>query len=139
MANILLVEDQPTLRQLIGELLEYSGYQVTSVAGGREALELLQSGTYFPNLILSDLLMDSGNGDELLEAIRSEWLWCGIPFILMSGKEQIDALRMELKYGVQGYLEKPFGIADFLALIQKVINAPRSSSDIQSLDASRLA
>jgi CheY-like chemotaxis protein len=139
MANILLVEDQPTLRQLISEILGFSGYQVTSVAGGREALELLQSGAYFPNLILSDLLMDSGNGDELLEAVRSEWLWREIPFILMSGKEQIEALRMELKYGVQGYLEKPFGIADFLALVQKVISAPRSNSDQQSSDASRLA
>ena len=140
MTSVLLVEDQPTLRQLVSEVLEYSGYQVTAVADGHEALALLQAGDYFPNVILSDMLMEQMGGDALLEAVRSEWLWREIPFIIMSGKEQILALKPELMQEVTGFLEKPFGIADVLTIVQKALTIPRRQDDDQQQSGSeRLA
>jgi|SRR5664279_1432628 len=139
MTSILLVEDQPTLRQLLSEVLEFSGYQVTAVADGREALDLLEVGEYFPNLILSDLLMDRLDGDELLQAVRSNWLWREIPFIIMSGQDQITALRLELKREVNGYLEKPFGIADILSTVQKALSKREQGSDQKHSGSERLA
>ena len=140
MTNILLVEDQSTLRQLVSEVLEYSGYQVTAMADGREALELLQTSEYFPNVILSDMLMERIGGDALLKAVRSEWLLRDIPFVLMSGKEQISAMPPELRREVDGFLEKPFGIADILTTVQKALTVRRhSNSDEQQGGSSRLA
>jgi CheY-like chemotaxis protein len=141
MTSILLVEDQPTLRQLVSEVLEFSGYQVTAVADGREALELLQTGEYFPNLILSDMLMEPLGGDKLLQAVRDQWMLREIPFVIMSGKEQITAMQPELLREIDGYLEKPFGIADILASVQKAITIRRhqSSSDQQTGGSERLA
>jgi len=131
MTSILLVEDQPTLRQLVSEVLEYSGYQVTALSDGHEALALMQTGEYFPSVILSDMLMEQMGGDALLEAIRAEWLWRDIPFILMSGKEQIMALPTELRHEVNGFLEKPFGIADVLTIVQKTLASRHRQDDDQ--------
>ena len=139
MTYILLVEDQPALRQLVSEILGFSGYQVMTLPNGREALALLRSGTYFPNLILSDLLMDGGNGDEFLKAVRSEGLWREISFILMSGKDQIEAFPMEFNHDIQGYLEKPFGIAEILLVVQKALSARRQDSDQDSSSVQRPA
>jgi len=141
MTSILLVEDQPTLRQLVSEVLEYSGYQVTAVADGHEALALLRSGEYYPNMILSDMLMERLGGEALLEAVRDEWMLREIPFVLMSGKEQISALRPDLLREVDGFLEKPFGIADILTTVQKAITVRRhhQDSDQQQNGSERLA
>ena len=140
MTDILLVEDQSTLRQLVSEVLEYSGYQVTALADGREALELLRKGEYFPNVILSDMLMEQIGGDALLQAVRSEWMLHEIPFVLMSGKEQISAMPPELRREVDGFLEKPFGIADILTTVQKALTIRRhSNNDQQQGGSERLA
>jgi two-component system response regulator MprA len=118
MTTILLVEDQSTLRQLLSEVLEFSGYQVTTTADGAEALALLQSGTYLPDLILSDLLMEPMGGAELLRAISSEWWRQEIPFIMMSAPDQISELAPELRHEIDGVIIKPFGIKDALASVQ---------------------
>lgn len=118
MTSILLVEDQSTLRQLLSEVLEFSGYQVTVTGDGREALQLLQSGEYLPDLILSDLLMEPVGGAELLRAIRTEWWRQEIPFIMMSGQDQLAELAPELRLELDGFVIKPFGIKDILASVQ---------------------
>lgn len=129
MARILLVEDQPSLRRLVGEVLEFSGYQVVAVSNGETALELLRSGEFCPELILSDLLMDSLSGAQLLDAIRSEWLWRDIAFLIMSGQDQIEALGTELKHEVDGYIAKPFGIKDILSAVQKALARHQHASE----------
>lgn len=140
MTSILLVEDQSTLRQLVSEVLEYSGYQVTAVADGREALELLKTGEYYPNVIVSDMLMERVGGDMLLKAVRAEWMLREIPFVLMSGKEQISAMPPELQREVDCFLEKPFGIADILTNVQKALTIQRHSNrDQQQGGSERLA
>lgn len=121
MVRILLVEDQASLRRLVGEVLEFSGYQVTAVADGREALSLLQSGAVVPDLILSDLLMDSVGGAELLDAVRGEWLWRDIAFVMMSGQDQLAALGEQLHHEIDGYIAKPFGIKEILGAVQQAL------------------
>lgn len=129
MARILLVEDQPSLRRLVGEVLEFSGYQVVAVSNGEAALELLRSGEFCPELILSDLLMDSLSGAQLLDAVRGEWLWRDIAFLIMSGQDQIEALGTQLNYEVDGYIAKPFGIKDILGAVQKALARHQHASE----------
>jgi CheY-like chemotaxis protein len=119
MTRILLVEDQPTLRQLVSEVLELSGYQVTVTGDGHKALELLQSGTFLPDLILSDLLMEPIGGAQLLVHIRGDWWLRDIPFIMMTGQDQIAELAPDLRQEIDGYITKPFGIKDILTAVQQ--------------------
>ncbi|MCC6804258.1 MAG: response regulator [Anaerolineae bacterium] len=143
MVRILLVEDQASLRRLVGEVLEFSGYQVTAVADGRDALGLLYSGEVCPDLILSDLLMDSLGGAELLDAVRSEWLWRDIAFVMMSGQDQLVALGEQLRHEVDGYIAKPFGIKEILGAVQQALARHQNKDTDQPNDlpgdAQRLA
>jgi CheY-like chemotaxis protein len=134
MLRILLVEDQASLRRLVGEVLEFSGYQVTAVADGREALTLLYSGAVCPDLILSDLLMDSLGGAELLDAVRSEWLWRDIAFVMMSGQDQLEALGEQFRHEVDGYIAKPFGIKEILGAVQRALARHQHSDADQAND-----
>ena len=139
MVRILLVEDQPSLRRLVGEVLEFSGYQVVAVADGQTALDLLRSGEFVPELILSDLLMDSLGGAALLDAVRGEWLWRDIAFLLMSGQDQLAALGEELNHEVDGYIAKPFGIKEILAAVQQALARHQPASIDESNDNQLLA
>ncbi len=137
MVTILLVEDQPSLRRLVGEVLEFSGYQVIAVGDASIALDMLRSGEVYPDLILSDLLLESLSGADLLDAVRSEWLWRDIAFIMMSGEDQLTALGEELKHEVDGFIAKPFGIKEVLASIQQALaRRERRDADQQRRDAS---
>lgn len=132
MTRILLVEDQPTLRQLVSEVLELSGYQVTVTGDGQKALELLQSGTFMPDLILSDLLMEPIGGAQLLESVRGDWWMRDIPFIMMTGQDQIAELAPELRQEIDGYITKPFGIKDILTAVQqRLAKSQRKNRDQQ--------
>ena len=142
MVRILLVEDQPTLRRLVGEVLEFSGYQVVAVGDAAVALELLRAGEFCPDLILSDLMLESISGADLLDAVRAEWLWQDIAFVMMSGQDQLSALGEELKHEVDGYIAKPFGIKEILTSVQHALaRHQKQNADQQdtSDDATRLA
>ena len=132
MIRILLVEDQPTLRQLVSEVLELSGYQVTVASDGEKALELLKSETFMPDLILSDLLMEPIGGAQLLEHIRNEWMMRDIPFVMMTGQDQIAELHPDLRHEIDGYITKPFGIKDILTAVQqRLAKSQRKNRDHQ--------
>ncbi|MBI2065811.1 MAG: response regulator [Candidatus Zambryskibacteria bacterium] len=84
MRHILLVEDNPTVRDLTIILLRRAGYFVRAVRDGQEAWELLEAGREF-DLILSDNSMPRMTGLELLRRVRADQRTAEIPFILTSG------------------------------------------------------
>ncbi len=121
MVKVLLIEDQPTLRRLVAEVLEFSGYHVVALGDANTALDMLRSAEFVPDLILSDLVLEAMSGTDLLDAVRSEWLWRDIAFIAMSGKEQIEALDSKQMREVDGYIAKPFGIKEVLTTVQHAL------------------
>jgi CheY-like chemotaxis protein len=129
--SVLLAESDSSLRLLVAELLRFSSYQVIVVMDGRAALEHLQSCTFLPALILSDLLMEPMSGHELLDAVRSKGAWSDIPFLLMATPTQLAALHIELKHDVDGYLAKPFTLKELLGTIQHTLTTRRPNTQAQ--------
>jgi CheY-like chemotaxis protein len=70
--TILVVEDEPTIRELILRILEPLGYRVLAAANGDEALELTRSGHHAPDLLLSDLIMPGMSGEQLAAVLERE-------------------------------------------------------------------
>ncbi len=134
MARILLVEDDLNLRYLMSEVLDLNGYQVKAVRDGREALAVLRSND-LPDLILSDLLMEPMGGAELLDAVRSEWLWHEIPFVLVSGSDHLSSQHNRLKHKPDGYVGKPFGIPEMLMTIERALASNRPVQTLKSSPA----
>jgi putative two-component system response regulator len=102
-ARLLIVDDEPMIRQLLVHHLTKLGYECTQVEGGREALELLQSSSF--DAVLSDILMPSMNGIELLGRIKS--LNQELAVVVISGDPHLQDAVEAMKFGADDFIRKP--------------------------------
>lgn len=114
--KILVVDDEPELREVICLGLQNSGWTTVEASGGKEAEAILKNEKF--DAILSDIRMPQGNGIELLTFTR-ENINLTIPFILMTGYYDITQ-KEALDKGANYLLSKPFDLDD---LILKLKNA----------------
>ena len=107
--RVLVVDDDLDIRELLAELLEGEGYEVSSAENGQQAL--LQARGNHPDLILLDLLMPVMNGWQFLEQQRIEPSISAVPVIVISAQENDLAVATRLL--------KPFDIEDLLAAVHQ--------------------
>lgn len=112
---ILLVEDEPLVRESIREHLERRHYRCLEAASGAEALQLLQ--IHAPDVIVTDIAMPGMNGIEFL--IKSRALGCQIPAILLSAVNDTSVLAMGQEAGALCCLPKPPDYAQLDTMIQR--------------------
>jgi DNA-binding NtrC family response regulator len=104
--RILLVDDEPSILEVLGRLAEDGGFAVVTCSGGEEAIEHLKD--HRADLALVDLRMPGVGGLEVLRAIRDADPECRV--VLMSGHATIDSAVDAVKMGAFDYLTKPFDI-----------------------------
>ncbi len=105
-ATILLVEDDEGVRRLARLALETFGYRVFEAAQGREALELLRSGSPTIQLVITDVVMPEMNGRELVEELRKQCQQTKVLF--MSGYTDDAVVRNGVLEAAEFFLQKPF-------------------------------
>lgn len=104
MADILVVDDEPILRQLFERVLAHEGHRVRLAANGRDALASLGEGV--PDLILLDLQMPTMDGTTFLRHLRRVPEWSKLPVIVMSAVADESRVRDAGTLGVRDYLLK---------------------------------
>ncbi len=109
--SILLVEDEGELRDIVGDLLEESGYDVIPANSGKQALDYLTTATEPPALILLDLMMPLVNGWECLRTIRRDQSLSAIPVVV------VTAIDRDRPSGADIVLKKPYRVDDLLAVV----------------------
>ncbi len=120
--RILLVEDDPMVREVLKEILKEGGFEVTTSANGNEALELIRSGANF-DLILSDYMMPGPSGLSLCEKAKKDTP--GIRFVLISGYgEEISPETLE-NAEVDLYLQKPVKGEKLIEELSRLISEKR--------------
>jgi DNA-binding response OmpR family regulator len=115
---VLLVEDEPDLRELLSSELEMNGYGVLCAGGGREAYKVFSENKI--DLVISDLKMGLGGGVDLLRNIRQSSVEAP-PVILMSGYSDFDD-REAHNLGAQFLLHKPFSLERFVAAVHDTLS-----------------
>lgn len=126
-ADILLVDDEPDLRQSVMQTLERAGYSVRSAVDGVDAMQALESFT--PRLLICDLVMPKLDGVELIRGVRARGEVLKI--IAVSGGMRRDGgpvLAEALDAGADAVLAKPFGVRDLLKLVADVLNDETQAS-----------
>lgn len=103
--KILVIDDEPLMREFLEEALSRVGYKIVSTSNGKEAISMLK--TQFFDLIITDLKMDPVDGIEVLR--KSQQICPETPVIIMTAYATIDTAISTLKSGAVDYLIKPFG------------------------------
>lgn len=110
---ILVVDDDPAIREAIARELRANGYTVAVAADGLEALHLFQ--THAPDIVLTDLSMPRSDGFELISAIRATM---PTPIVVLSVRgNDADKIRA-LDLGADDFVTKPFSVGELLARIR---------------------
>ena len=123
--RILLVEDDPTLRQALAFNLTREGYEVSSAADGERALEAARGGRF--DLILLDVMLPGMSGVEVLRVLRGEG--SATPVIILSAKgDELDRV-VGLKVGADDYVTKPFSRPELVARIEAVLRRQRREAN----------
>jgi DNA-binding response OmpR family regulator len=111
--TILVVEDEPTLRETIVDALESDGFRVVAAADGREALTRFREER--PDLVLLDLMLPELSGIEVTRIIRAE---SGVPIVMLTAKDsELDKV-VGLELGADDYVTKPFSLRELTARIR---------------------
>jgi CheY-like chemotaxis protein len=118
-AKILVVEDEPENRLLIGMILSAEGYQVIPAVDGADALARMASEP--PDLILLDLMMPQMNGFEVLERLRAHPATAPVPVIVLTALAQERDIERAVASGAQGYVIKPFEPDELLNRIEQML------------------
>jgi CheY-like chemotaxis protein len=128
MATILIVDDEPILRQLFQKVLEHDGHKVLTAANGREALEVMRQ--QVPDLIMLDLLMPAMDGETFLRLIRRHADWAHVPVVVMSAVADEHLVRGVGALGVKDYLLKAgFSLPMLRKRMAKYVGPPAVAED----------
>jgi CheY-like chemotaxis protein len=118
MAKILLIDDDPDVRQLMGVMLKKEGYEVETASRREEAIELLEKEK--PSLILLDVLLSGSDGRELCREIKSNESTKDIPVIMLSGHP--SASQQFESYGANDFVAKPVQTESLLHKLSQQIS-----------------
>jgi two-component system CheB/CheR fusion protein len=121
--TILIVEDEPTVREMLTFLLQGEGYQTVAAADGAAALELARRRSVRPDLVLADYNLPNGpNGLQVVTSLQ-EMFGHEIKAIILSGDISTDTLR-EIARAGRAYLGKPVTVPALLGLISELLTKP---------------
>jgi len=123
MANVLLVEDDDTLREALVYLLRREGHDVHAAADGRKALE--QFDRRAPDIILLDLMIPILDGVEVCRRVREV---SDVPIIMLTAKNSEGDIVLGLEVGADDYITKPFSTPELLARIRSAIRRAHAKS-----------
>ena len=115
MTKILIIEDQPDVRENIQAILDLEDYETLTAADGLIGVELAQQ--FLPDLILCDVMMPRLDGFGVLKELRQLPATGSIPFIFLTAKADRTDLRHGMESGADDYLTKPFTLEELLNAI----------------------
>src|ERR1039457_3189628 len=116
-ARLLVVDDEPTILELLAGSLRFAGFDVVTAASGVEALRVVAAAR--PDLILLDVMMPDGDGFEVIRRLRSGGP--RVPVIFLSARGAVHERVTGLVLGGDDYVTKPFSLVEVLARIRAVL------------------
>jgi len=131
--KLLIVEDDPSVRNTMVTVLELEGYQPDAVASTREAIERLSAEPY--TIVISDIYLDERTGIDVLHAARKQNPLCAV--ILMTGRGSMETVMAATEGGAFEYLAKPFEMAQMIDTIrraEKSLDAKEDEKEAEAID-----
>ncbi|PSR19765.1 DNA-binding response regulator [filamentous cyanobacterium CCP3] len=117
--NILLVDDEPGLREAVQAYLEDSGFTVRAASNAKEGWDLLQQET--PDVLISDIMMPQVDGYAFLAQVRDDVRFKGLPVLFLTARGMTSDRIQGYNSGCDAYLSKPFDPEELVAVVSNLI------------------
>jgi len=115
--RVLVVDDEPSLTDLLTLALEYEGWTVRTAGSGTEALRLVEE--FAPHAVVLDMGLPDFPGIEVVRRLRASA--SEVPVLFLSARDDLDDRKAGLNAGAQGYLTKPFSLDEVIDCIRAVV------------------
>lgn len=117
--QLLLVDDEPGLRQAVQAYLEDSGFTVHVAGNAHDGWELLQKTS--PDLVISDIMMPQVDGYQFLKQLRDDPRYQALPVIFLTARGMTSDRIQGYKSGCDAYLSKPFDPDELVAIVESLL------------------
>ena len=125
--RVLVVDDEPAIRELVAEALREAGFEIETAANGVEALTRMQR--WVPDAIVLDLMMPRLDGTGFTELMRLNPRFADVPVLLVTAA--YDAANAAKQIGVQAWLAKPFELDALVDAVTDLLGAPAALSRLE--------
>jgi len=121
--RVLVVEDEPNIRELVCLHLGLEGYECDGVGDGRAALERTETRAF--DLLVLDVMLPGLDGLALCRAVRNGRLNHDVPILMLTARREETDKVIGLESGADDYLTKPFGVRELVARARALLRRPR--------------
>ena len=121
--TVLVVEDEPNIRDLVCLHLTHEGYACEAFADGQAALAAVRAQAF--DLMVLDLMLPGLDGLSLCRAVRNGRLNADVPILMLTAKREESDKVVGLESGADDYLTKPFGVRELVARVRALLRRPR--------------
>jgi response regulator RpfG family c-di-GMP phosphodiesterase len=127
-AQVLIVDDEPSVRKLLATLLSQAGVGCSAAANPNEALSMLETTCFAA--VISDLRMGATSGFELLREVRTHYP--GLAFLMATGVDDVRVGVQAMKLGADDYLLKPFDVDVVLVSLQRALERKQLEREVEN-------
>ena len=131
--RVLIVEDEPNIRELVSLHLGHEGFTCEGVGDGQTALKRSEAERY--DLMLIDLMIPGLDGLSLCRAVRHGQLNHDVPILMLTARREESDKVVGLESGADDYLTKPFGVRELVARARALVRRPRQKGDRAAAEA----
>ncbi|NBO31464.1 MAG: DNA-binding response regulator [Cyanobacteria bacterium WB6_1B_304] len=118
-AQLLLVDDEPSLRQAVQAYLSESGFKVRVAANAQEGWQQLEQ--LIPDLVITDVMMPQVNGYQFLKQLRDDMRFKSLPVVFLTARGMTSDRIQGYQAGCDAYLSKPFDPDELVAIIENLL------------------
>jgi len=119
--NILVVDDSPSIRQMVAFTLKASGFEVFSAESGNEAINIMNTSGVLFSLFITDQNMPGMSGIDLVRAIREVGHYAKTPIMFLTTESNAEMKAAGKAAGATGWMLKPFDPATLAGLAKKLV------------------
>jgi DNA-binding response OmpR family regulator len=134
-SKVLVVEDEPNIRELVCLHLGLEGYACEGVGDGKEALKRAEADRF--DLMVLDLMIPGLDGISLTRAIRNGRANHDVPILMLTARRDESDRVLGLESGADDYLTKPFGVRELVARARALLRRPRVSANANGAESDR--
>ena len=132
MTEVLVVDDEPSVRRLLRDILELEGYNVREAADGPSALESLAE--HRPACVVLDVMMPGMSGIEVLAAVRDDDTLIDLPVMMLTAATDDQTTWSGWSSGANYYLPKPFDVEHLLKWVELLVDGPTAPDSLDDVD-----